>query len=123
MLLFSACSRSSDTELSAELEYQIKKALHGTMHDASCENEEADIKEISIQYYGSYGGYEAVLNTGLGASMVREIEAGGHLFKFGTSNVILLYRDGTFTEFQDVFKEGKITQKDLDRLYEVYTNS
>lgn len=103
-----------------DLEYQIKKAYYKTLFT---DDANFDINEISMAYYGSYSGYEAVLNTGIGAAMVTPVEVGGHLFNFGTTNVILLYKNDTFIEFQIAFDEGKITQEDIDRLYEIYMSA
>ena len=103
-----------------DLEYQIKKAYYRTLCD---DDANFDINEISMAYYGSYSGYEAVLNTGIGAAIVTPVEVGGHLFPFGTSNVILLYKNDTFIEFQVAFNEGEIKQEDIDRLYEIYMSA
>lgn len=125
IILLSSCSVSSTEnetipKWSEKLEYEIKKAYYNTL---VYDDADFTVDAISMTYYGSYSGYEAVLNTGMGGAMVRPIEVGGHLFQFGSTNVILLYKDGTFVEFQDAFKDGKITQEDIDRLYEVYINT
>lgn len=124
IIFLSSCSVSlaNDETIpkwSEELEYQVKKAYYNSL----CDDTNFAIDEINMTYYGSYSGYEAVLNTGIGASIINPIEVGGHLFQFGSSNVILLYKDDTFIEFQVAFKDGKITQADIDRLYEVYINA
>lgn len=109
------------SQWSEELEYEIKQAYYSTMvTDAS----DFTIDRVSMLYYGSYSGYEAVINNGLGAAIVAiviSIECGGHMFQFASSNVILLYKDGVFINFDDAFKEGKISQEDIDRLYEVFS--
>ena len=124
ILFLSSCSASlADDETipkwSEELEYQVKKAYYDSLYDDT----NFTIDEINMTYYGSYSGYEAVLYTDIGAAIINPIEVGGHLFQFGSSNVILLYRDDTFIEFQVAFKDGKITQADIDRLYEVFINT
>lgn len=118
VLLFSACK--TEETWPGELECRIKKAYDKTLHDETYDDADFKIEDVSMAYFGSYSGYEAVLYTGAGSAMIRPIEVGGHLFKFGTANVILLYKDGTFTDFHKVFQAGGITQEDLDRLYEAY---
>lgn len=121
----SACSNDvaeehSLPQWSEALEYEIKKAYAESRSHGSFDEANFHIENVSMTYYGSYSGYEAVLNTGLGSAMITPIEVGGHVFRFGTTNIILLYRDGTFLGFDTAFQEGKITQEDIDRLYETY---
>ncbi len=117
-------NRSEDSEYdwSKDLEYEIKKAYakeHGIISDES----EFNIDDVPMAYFGRYSGYEAVLSTGLTSPIDLSVEAGGHLFHFGCSNIILLYKNGKFIEFQTAFKQGKITQEDIDKLYEVFITS
>ncbi len=126
MALTSFCScASEDSESpnwSKDLEYEIKKAYakeHGICSDES----EFNIDDVPMAYFGRYSGYEAVLSTGLASAIDLSVEAGGHLFHFGCSNIILLYKDGEFIEFHTAFKSGKITQEDIDKLYEVFITS
>lgn len=110
---------SGDPNLSAELEYEIKKAYTQSYWGFSDESR-FDINEVSMEYYGTYSGYEAILNTGIGSAVITSIEVGGYLFNFSTSNIILMYKNGEFIEFNTAFHEGKITQEDIDRLFKIY---
>jgi len=122
-----SCSQPSDSnssvqngntpQWSKELEYEIKEAYYKQIVGGS----DFSVGKVSLLYYGSYSGYEAVKNNGLGDAMVVVAECGGHTFRFGTSDMILMYKDGVFISFDDAFKEGKISQGDIDRLYEAFT--
>lgn len=125
VICFVSCtsSHSESNELpnwSEDLEYEIKKAYAETYFGYS-DDDTLNSEDVVMTYYGTYSGYEAVQNTGLGSLVITPIEVGGHLFQFGTSNVILLYKDGKFVEFHIAFREGKITQDDINKLYEVYS--
>lgn len=126
MLYFSSCTVSdlkNDQEIhwSVELEYEIKLSYAQKYLHISDESQ-FNISDVSMTYYGTYNGYEAVLNTGIGSTVITPKEVGGHLFKFSTSNIILMYRNGEFIEFDVAFKEGKITQEDIDRLFTIYSD-
>ena len=105
--------------LSKDLEYEIKQALAESRGGLSDE-EEFNPDSVSMSYYGNYNGYEAVI-CGFGEAVITPVEVGGHLFKFGTSNVILLYKDGEFIRFDDAFRQEKISQENLDDLYEAFS--
>lgn len=104
---------------SEELKYKIAKAYNKTFYDSSYDQEDFNVNDIPITYYGSYSGYEAVLYN-LGSPVITPIDVGGYLFNFGYSNVIMLYKDGSFIRFDDAYKQGKITLDDIKRLYEIY---
>lgn len=82
-----------------------------------------EINKKAYDYYGTYNGYEAILYKDATWQVLSEIEVGGHIFKLSTSNKILMYKDGIYLDFDIAFLLGKITQEDIDKLYEVYTNS
>ncbi len=129
MLLLCFCSCASDNSQeddswywSEELEYEIKKGFYKESH-SNFDESKFDPDKVHLDYFGTYNGYHAVLNTGIGSMVVTPREVGGHLFLFGTSNIILLYKDGEFIEFHTAFEEGKISQEDIDLLYERYEES
>ncbi len=82
-----------------------------------------EINKKAYDYYGTYNGYQAILYKDATWQVLSEIEVGGHIFKFSTSNKILMYKDGIYLDFDIAFLLGKITQEDIDKLYENYTNS
>ena len=122
----SACSNDvaeehSLPQWSEALEYEIKKAYAEKSALGSFDEATFRAETIYMTYYGSYSGYEAVWDPGLSSITNTPVEVGGHVFLFGGSHhIILLYRDGTFLGFDTAFREGKITQEDIDRLYETY---
>lgn len=126
IVYFSSCTASDfkndqGIHWSAELEYEIKRTYAQKYLNISDESQ-FNISDVSMTYYGTYNGYEAVLNTGIGSAVITPLEVGGHLFKFSTSNIILMYKNGEFIEFDVAFREGKITQEDIDRLFTIYSD-
>lgn len=97
-------------------EYELKRAYNAYQYGV-----EFDPDSVLLTYFGTYGGYEAVRDVGLGGAIAWAPEIGGHVFAYGNSNGILLYKDGEFIELHIAFREGKITQAELDSLYEVYS--
>lgn len=116
---FCACasSDSKDDELpewSKELENEIIKA-HNEMKYGTADG----FENSRMIYYGRYSGYEAVQSY-MGSSIYTPRTVGGHLFAFGGDNIILLYKDGEFIDFDIAYYEGKLSQEDADKLYKVY---
>ncbi len=103
---------------SNELEQEIKRAYWLKGH---ANFDGFDISEVPMYYFGTYSGYAAVRFLGFGDAVVLFQYAGGHEFFFSNSNGILMYKDGVFADLADVFNDGKISQEDVDRLYEKYT--
>lgn len=129
LIVLSSCSASSSDSFvdengiphwSEKLEYKIKKAYAKANYGDIWDDADFYIEDVRLDYYGSYSGYEAVLLTGPCYGMSCSITVGGHTFSFNPPCIILMYKDDTLTEFQEVFNEGKITQEDIDRLYELY---
>ena len=105
---------------SGETELEIKQAYWLTSHiDLS----DFKIAEVPMYYFGVYSGYAAVLPNGVANDVVIEKTVGGHEFKYGNANVILMYKDGAFTDLEDTFKNGMITQEDVDRINEKYMST
>lgn len=48
---------------------------------------------------------------------------GGHYWHFPSDNVILLYKDGEFTDIYTAINEGILTQTDIDRLHKTYVDA
>ena len=103
-----------------ELELEIKRA-YWQLSDPDLTGFKAE--EVPMYYFGTYSGYAAVLPDGLANDISLEKSIGGHLFKYGKSNVILMFKDGVFSDLEDVVHEGKITQDDVDRIYEKYLST
>ena len=117
-LILTACAEPSDglPYWSEAKEYELKRAYNAYQYGV-----EFDPDSVLLTYFGTYGGYEAVRDVGLGGAIAWAPEIGGHVFAYGNSNGILLYKDGEFIELHIAFREGKITQAELDSLYEVYS--
>lgn len=110
-------SNSKDDELpkwSKELENEIYKARREMKYGTT-----DGFENYRMIYYGRYSGYEAV-QCYMGSSIYTPRTVGGHLFAFGGDNIILLYKDGEFIDFDIAYYEGKLSQEDADKLYKVY---
>lgn len=119
---FCSCDINNEetTSWSNELEYEIKKAYAETYYGLTDERE-FDPEDISLAYYGTYNGYHAIENVGLGSPVIVRKEVGGCTFLFGTSHIILMYKYGEFFDFDAAFRDGKISQKDIEELHKVYS--
>ena len=107
-------------EWSGEMELEIKQAYWLT---SNIDLSGFKIAEVPMYYFGIYSGYSAVLPDGGANDVVIEKTVGGHEFKYGNANVILMYKDGAFSDLEEVFKNGMITQEDVDRIYEKYMST
>lgn len=105
---------------SDEMEAEIKQA-YWMMSHIDLSGFKAD--ELPMYYFGVYSGYAVVLPNGVANDVVIDKTVGGYEFKYGNSNIILMYKDGAFAYLEDVFAEGKITKDDLDLIYEKYMST
>ena len=105
---------------SGERELEIKRAY---WLKSNTDLNGFDTAEVPMYYFGEYSGYEAVMPDGPAGDISLTKTIGGHEFKYGNANVILLFKEGAFEDMEDAAKEGKITQDDVDRIYEKYMST
>ena len=79
--------------------------------------------DVPMYYFGIYNNYVAVMFRGLASDVDIIKSIGGHEFKYGNGNIILMFKDGEFNDLEDVFNDGKITQGDIDRIYKKYIST
>ena len=84
-LILTACAEPSDglPYWSEAKEYELKRAYNAYQYGV-----EFDPDSVLLTYFGTYGGYEAVRDVGLGGAIAWAPEIGGHVFAYGNSNGI-----------------------------------
>ncbi len=70
-------------------------------------------------YFGEYNGYYIISDTyELCVSWGESV--GGYEFEYGQRNIRALKIDGKFYTLSDLYAKGKLTDKDLAKIYEYY---
>ncbi|MCL2088011.1 MAG: dockerin type I repeat-containing protein [Oscillospiraceae bacterium] len=70
------------------------------------------------KYYGRYSGCEVIFMGGVVADDIeRHIEIAEHMFRFGSSQSIHIYRDSTFMAIEDAYESGWITAEDVESIW------
>lgn len=109
-------------QLSAKQEAEIKQCWVSLYVDPELEH---TVDAVEITYYGIYNGYVALIikdNYWGHLTAHSEEEIAGVLFEYPTSNRIRLWKNGEFFEVAQVYKNGKITQTDVQNIAYYYSN-
>ena len=109
-------------QLSAKQEAEIKQCWVSLYVDPELEH---TVDAVEITYYGTYNGYVALIikdNYWVHLTAHSEEEIAGVLFEYPTSNCIQLWKNGEFFEVAQVYKNGKITQTDVQNIAYYYSN-
>lgn len=110
-------------DLSPDVEAEIKQAFLKTQVD---ENHQKifSVDDLSLRYYGEYGGGYVMFVDGIffytQAITVEVVQ--GYRFTYSSSQHLWYYKDGMFYTLSQAAWAGHLSQADVGRLYEVYTN-
>ena len=118
LLLLPACAASQQTDSDAELSAQELYALRQEMEDAYKKQYGYTTAPDFVYYTSANGNHIVSWQTMLGVAS--SVKIADYTFSFYSGFQLMAYKNGMFTDLQETFLQGEVSNDDIAKAYHAY---